>query len=67
MLSVDTVIAREVFEGAQDFTVGLEEEFAILDPATLELALRFEDLKAAAADDPVLSESISSVDRKSVV
>jgi carboxylate-amine ligase len=60
VLSVDTVIAREVFEGGQDFTVGIEEEFAILDPATLELAPRFEELKAAAADDPILPESISS-------
>jgi carboxylate-amine ligase len=60
VLSVDTVIAREVFEAAQDFTVGLEEEFAILDPVTLELTPRFEDLRAAAADDPVLHASISS-------
>jgi carboxylate-amine ligase len=58
--SVDTVTAREVFERAQDFTVGIEEEFAILDPATLELAPRFEELSAAAASDPVLPESISS-------
>jgi carboxylate-amine ligase len=60
MSSVDTVTAREVFEGAQDFTVGLEEEFAILDPTTLELAPRFEDLSRAAAGDPVLTDSISS-------
>jgi carboxylate-amine ligase len=60
MSSVDTVTARDVFEGAQDFTVGIEEEFAILDPATLELAPRFEELNDAAATDPVLSASISS-------
>ena len=28
---------REVFEASKDFTVGLEEEFAILDPRTLSL------------------------------
>ena len=27
--------AREVFEASEDFTVGLEEEFAILDPEPL--------------------------------
>ena len=59
-MSVDTATARYVFEGSKDFTVGLEEEFAILDPATLELASRFDDLRAAAAADPVLDASISS-------
>jgi carboxylate-amine ligase len=50
---------REVFEASIDFTVGIEEEFAILDPATLSLAHRFEELKDAAASDPVLSDSIA--------
>jgi carboxylate-amine ligase len=40
-------LARELYEGAQDFTLAVEEEFAILDPATLGLTNRFEDLKAA--------------------
>ena len=39
--------AREVFEASTDFTIGLEEEFAIVDPETLELEHRFEDLHAA--------------------
>jgi carboxylate-amine ligase len=59
-MSVDTATAREVFEGSKDFTVGIEEEFAILDPATLELAPRFDELREAAAADPVLDASISS-------
>ncbi|HET9325127.1 MAG TPA: YbdK family carboxylate-amine ligase [Gaiellaceae bacterium] len=42
--------AREAFEEAEDFTVAVEEEFAILDPETLSLANRFEELQAAAAD-----------------
>ena len=40
--------AREAFEEAEDFTVAVEEEFAILDPETLNLANRFEELQAAA-------------------
>jgi glutamate---cysteine ligase / carboxylate-amine ligase len=39
--------AREIFEASEDFTVGLEEEFAIVDPANLELAHRYEDLSEA--------------------
>jgi glutamate---cysteine ligase / carboxylate-amine ligase len=50
---------REVFEASKDFTVGLEEEFAILDPRTLALDQRFEDLRAAAQDDPVLAVSVA--------
>jgi len=41
-------LARERFEHADDLTVAVEEEFAILEPATLELTDRFEDLQAAA-------------------
>jgi carboxylate-amine ligase len=49
--------ARERFEESADFTIGLEEEFAILDPETLELANRYEDVKAACDEDEVLAES----------
>ena len=41
-------LARDQFEHAQDFTVAVEEEFAILDPDTLDLSNRFEELQAAA-------------------
>jgi carboxylate-amine ligase len=58
-MPIDLDTARERFEGATDLTVGLEEEFAILDPHTLSLAGRFSELSAAAAD-PVLAEAISS-------
>jgi carboxylate-amine ligase len=50
---------HEAFEASTDFTVGIEEEFAILDPGTLSLDQRFEELQEAAASDPVLSESIA--------
>src|ERR687895_1814250 len=57
---IDLAAARETFEASADFTVGIEEEFALLDPATLELIPRFELLRdAAAASDPVLAESIA--------
>jgi len=46
-------LAREQFESARDFTVAVEEEFAILDPATLALTNRFEELKASAAGTDV--------------
>jgi carboxylate-amine ligase len=41
-------LAREQFESAQDFTLAIEEEFAILDPRTLALTNRFEELQAEA-------------------
>jgi glutamate---cysteine ligase / carboxylate-amine ligase len=49
-LSPDELLrqAREAFDSADDFTVAVEEEFAILDPETLSLVNRFEELKAAA-------------------
>ena len=57
---IDLEGARAAFEGSTDGTVGLEEEFAILDAGTLDLVSRFEELRdAAAAGDSALSESIS--------
>jgi carboxylate-amine ligase len=50
---------REVFDASTDFTVGIEEEFAILDPDTLSLAHRFAELKEAAAEDEVLAEAVA--------
>lgn len=56
-MTLDLDGARERFDGSTDFTIGLEEEFAILDPATLELAHRYEDVKAECDRDEVLAES----------
>ena len=49
-LSADELItqAREQFASATDFTMAVEEEFALLDPDTLDLTNRFEDVQAAA-------------------
>ncbi len=56
---MDLVAAREIFETSQDLTVGIEEEWAIVDPQTLELTPRFEDLRDAGAKDPVLADAIA--------
>jgi carboxylate-amine ligase len=56
-MPIDLDLARERFESSQDFTIGLEEEFAILDPRTLELEHRFEDVMAACQRDEVLATS----------
>jgi carboxylate-amine ligase len=45
--------AREQYESAQDFSVAIEEEFAVLDPETLDLTNRFEDLQSAAQGTPL--------------
>ena len=45
MKSIDFEKAVARFEEATDRTIGLEEEFAILDPATLELSPRFEQIE----------------------
>jgi carboxylate-amine ligase len=56
-LSLDLDLVRERFESSTDFTIGLEEEFAILDPATLELEHRYEEVHAACLADELLAES----------
>ena len=56
---IDLATARETFEGSTDYTVGIEEEFALIDPGTLELIPRFELLRDEAQSDPVLAESIA--------
>jgi carboxylate-amine ligase len=56
-LALDLDLAREKFESSQDFTIGLEEEFAIVNPQTLELEHRFEDVIAACKGDEVLAEA----------
>jgi glutamate---cysteine ligase / carboxylate-amine ligase len=59
MGSLDLEAAREIFEASTDFTVGLEEEFQIIDPASLDLVQRFEEMSDAAAADPVLAEAVA--------
>jgi glutamate---cysteine ligase / carboxylate-amine ligase len=60
MSSLDLDQAEEIFAEAPDLTVGIEEEFSILDPQTLDMLPRFEELRdAAAASDPLLHEHIT--------
>ena len=59
-MDLDLDTARETFDASTDFTVGLEEEFSILEPSGLGLTPRFDELRAAArAEDTVLNDSIS--------
>ncbi len=57
-------LARERFDEAEDFTLAVEEEFAILDPETLGLVNRFEELQAASVgsdlDGSLVGELIAS-------
>jgi carboxylate-amine ligase len=59
MNSLDLDRVAEKFAQASDFTVGVEEEFSILHPETLELVPRFEELRVAAESDPLLHEHIT--------
>jgi carboxylate-amine ligase len=59
MTSLDLDQAAAKFAQAHDMTVGVEEEFAILTPGTLDLAPRFEQLRDLGAHDAVLRESIA--------
>ncbi len=60
MSTIDLDRAVETFAAATDFTVGLEEEFSILDPVTLDLAPRFEELRDGAEHaDPLLWQHIT--------
>ena len=45
---IDLAAAREAFANSTEGTVGLEEEFAVLDPETLALTPRFEELRDSA-------------------
>ena len=59
MSSIDLDRAAETFAAASDLTIGIEEEFQILDPETHELAPRFEELRDAARADDVLREAVA--------
>jgi len=58
-VDLDVDNARAAFEASTDFTVGLEEEFALLDRIDLALVPRFAELAEATSADPVLAQSIA--------
>jgi glutamate---cysteine ligase / carboxylate-amine ligase len=45
--------SRDSYDSGRDFTLAVEEEFAVLDPETHELVNRFEELQAAAKGSPL--------------
>lgn len=49
-MTIDLDAAEACFEASVDGTVGLEEEFAILDPETLDMLPRFEELRDSAPE-----------------
>jgi carboxylate-amine ligase len=51
--------ARRQFDEADDFTIAVEEEFAILDPATLEMTAGFERFRQAAEGHPSLDGMVA--------
>ena len=55
---LDLAAVRETFESSTDFTIGIEEEFAILDPAILDLEHRFEEMQAACLRDELLAPAV---------
>jgi carboxylate-amine ligase len=57
-VTFDLDAARQVFEASSDFTIGIEEEFALLDPETLSLTSAFDRLEEAARYDDVLADSL---------
>ena len=59
MNSLDLDRAVDRFATSEDFTVGVEEEFSILDRETLEMVPRYEELRAAADRDPLLREGVA--------
>src|SRR3984957_8795107 len=60
MISLDLDRAAETFAEARDGAVAIGEDFSILDPRSLELVPRFEQLRAVAAErDPLLHEHIT--------
>jgi carboxylate-amine ligase len=56
--ALDLDAVREIFESSTDFTIGIEEEFAIVDPAILDLEHRFEEMKEACLRDPELAPAV---------
>jgi carboxylate-amine ligase len=56
---IDLEAVPEAYAASTDATIGIEEEFQILDPGSLDMAPRFEELFGAARADPVLSDSVA--------
>jgi glutamate---cysteine ligase / carboxylate-amine ligase len=58
-MTIDLDQSQAIFEESTDFTVGIEEEFALLDPSSLELVSAFERMAEEAQRDELLAESVA--------
>jgi carboxylate-amine ligase len=56
---IDLEAVPAAYDASTDGTIGIEEEFQVLDAATLEMTPRFEELRDLAQADPVLCDSIA--------
>lgn len=57
--AIDLPAAEAAYASGTDGTVGIEEEFMLLDEATLDLVPRFEELSASTAKDRVLQVAVA--------
>ncbi len=57
--AIDLPAAEALYAAGTDGTVGIEEEFMLLDPGTLDLVTRFEELQASCNEDPVLAQAVA--------
>jgi glutamate---cysteine ligase / carboxylate-amine ligase len=56
---IDLEAVEGAFAASTDATIGIEEEFQVLDAGSLDMVPRFEELRDAAQADPVLGGSIA--------
>jgi glutamate---cysteine ligase / carboxylate-amine ligase len=58
-VAIDLEAVPEAYAASTDGTIGIEEEFQILDAGSLDMVPRFEELFDAAREDPVLRDSVA--------
>ena len=56
---IDLEAVEGAFAASTDATIGIEEEFQVLDVGSLDMVPRFEELRDAAQADPVLRDSVA--------
>ena len=56
---IDLEAVEAVYADSTDATIGIEEEFQVLDVTSLDMVPRFEELRDAARADPVLADSVA--------
>jgi glutamate---cysteine ligase / carboxylate-amine ligase len=56
---IDLEAVPAAYAASTDGTIGIEEEFQVLDAGSLDMVPRFEELRDAAQADPVLADSVA--------